>query len=281
MKKKYIIITFLFVSAMLSGCLDMVPYLGGDSSGNYNFYGTITKSSTNLSYGLFSPTDDIAITEYKGALTDIKIPKSIKSLKVIRIDAGAFRNKGLTNIIIPNSIETIRAGAFAHNKLTSVTIPKGIKTLHANAFFNNPLQSFTIGKDIDIILYHDNFNSVSSLGFLLYASSGKRAGTYKLVDDHWQYNGEILKIPSLITSSEYLNVNWTDGGTRIISKDYHPITPGIHTLDVWKSYTTYGTGYTPGRERIDTVTTYSNKITSYFEPGKSYIISLYSIKEVE
>ena len=66
-----------------------------------------------------------------------------KKYKINKIDTsgGAFENKGLTSIIIPNTITTIEESAFYNNQLTSVTIPDSVTTIGGSAFSNNQLTS--------------------------------------------------------------------------------------------------------------------------------------------
>jgi hypothetical protein len=57
---------------------------------------------------------------------------------------GAFFNRGIASVTIPNSILYIRQGAFNNNALTAVTIPGNVQIIGNDAFFNNQIESVTI-----------------------------------------------------------------------------------------------------------------------------------------
>ena len=67
-------------------------------------------------------SNGIYITSYKGINTDVVIPSEIDNIPVVGIGRGGFENKGLTNIIIPNSVHHIERNAFSGNQLTSIII---------------------------------------------------------------------------------------------------------------------------------------------------------------
>ena len=81
-------------------------------------------------------------------ILDVVIPSDINGKKVVAIGNDAFRNLGLTNIVIPNSITNIGNSAFRQNKLTSVTIPNSVTSIGNIAFGENQLTSITIPDSI-------------------------------------------------------------------------------------------------------------------------------------
>lgn len=68
------------------------------------------------------------------------------------IEAGAFLNKKIASVIIPNSVTGIGFRSFWQNHLTSVTIPNSVTSIANYAFQYNQLTSVTIP------------NSVASIG---------------------------------------------------------------------------------------------------------------------
>jgi hypothetical protein len=62
------------------------------------------------------------ITGYEGRDAEIRIPPRIGSLPVTEIGQRAFMGKGLTSVVIPDSVTSIAGMAFAENRLSSVTI---------------------------------------------------------------------------------------------------------------------------------------------------------------
>jgi hypothetical protein len=88
----------------------------------------------------------IVITGYNGTEKALVIPASIDGLPVRKIGDGAFRLKGLTEVVIPDGIEVIGNQAFFGNKLELVIIPSSVKEIAASAFDSNMLRRVTNGK---------------------------------------------------------------------------------------------------------------------------------------
>ena len=79
--------------------------------------------------------------------TNIKIPEAIDGVTVTAIGGGAFANKNLTGIHLPNSVATISASAFEINKLTSINIPNNVTIIGMGAFANNRFTNVLIEAD--------------------------------------------------------------------------------------------------------------------------------------
>ena len=96
-------------------------------------------------------------------ITDVVIPGEIDGKKVTGIysevvcidehpgggcweeeEYGAFVEKSLTSVVIPNSVTSIGEYAFYSNQLTSVTIPNSVKSIGYGSFYSNPLTSIII-----------------------------------------------------------------------------------------------------------------------------------------
>ena len=115
------------------------------------------------------------ITKYiNNDILDVVIPSNINGKQVVAIGNDAFRNLGLTNIVIPNSITNIGISAFRENYLTSVTIPNSVTSIGDSAFYDNKLTSVTIPNSVTSIgssAFENNQltsvtipNSVTSIG---------------------------------------------------------------------------------------------------------------------
>ena len=79
--------------------------------------------------------EGIAITDYDASCgSDVVIPKSINGYPVTNISLRAFQRKGLTSVVIPNSVKSIKAWAFTSNRITSVIIPDSVTYLSCAAF---------------------------------------------------------------------------------------------------------------------------------------------------
>ena len=77
-------------------------------------------------------------------LTSVIIPNSVKT-----IDRNAFRSSGLTSVIIPNSVVTIGDEAFEDcRSLTSATIDNGISAIGNAVFKNSGITSMAIPNSV-------------------------------------------------------------------------------------------------------------------------------------
>ena len=92
----------------------------------------------------------ITITGYTGTAKDVVIPETIEGIRVTYI-WGGFNGKGLTSVIIPDSVDRIQGGAFENNRLTNVIIPHGVTRINPEAFANNQLTSIVIPDGVTLI----------------------------------------------------------------------------------------------------------------------------------
>ena len=111
------------------------------------------------------------ITKYiNNDILDVVIPSDINGKKVVAIGNDAFRNLGLTNIVIPNSITNIGISAFRENYLTSVTIPNSVTSIGSGAFrkvgSSNPNLTKIINKTGRSFNWGDIVNESSGYNFI-------------------------------------------------------------------------------------------------------------------
>ncbi len=96
--------------------------------------------------------DDLPVREIDGGafqdrqLSSVTIPDSVS-----RIGFMAFANNNLTKLAIPNSVTSIGSSAFANNNLTAVTIGSSVTSIGSSAFANNNLTVVTIGSSVTSI----------------------------------------------------------------------------------------------------------------------------------
>lgn len=110
-------------------------------------------------------TPEAHIVKYTGKETRVAIPAKISGVPVTSIGERAFRNAGLTSVVIPDSVTGIGDYAFKGNQLTSVTILNSVTHIGTDPFANNP--------DSKLSQFY-NYN-------------GKNAGTYTYVNGEWKY----------------------------------------------------------------------------------------------
>ncbi len=110
-----------------------------------------TSEDAETDFSLLVYKNEITITGYNRDKTDVSIPAKIDNLPVTRIGGFAFEYKGLTSVIIPNSVTRIGVAAFSGNDLTSVTIPASVETINAAVFAWNRLTSIVIPDGVTTI----------------------------------------------------------------------------------------------------------------------------------
>ncbi len=115
-------------------------------------------------------TTEIMITNYNPSCgREVVIPSKINGHEVTVIgnssgynesyimpivvvhDPMSFCGKGLTSVVIPNTVRTIGSVAFAGNNLTKVEIPDSVTWIDDKAFQDNPLEEVKVGSGIEYI----------------------------------------------------------------------------------------------------------------------------------
>lgn len=99
------------------------------------------------------------ITKYNGTDWNIEIPKEISGVKVIKIGftedydgkVGAFQNKNLNKVIIPEGITTIDENSFKNNSITELTLPSTITNINKSAFENNNISKIELPKKLSVL----------------------------------------------------------------------------------------------------------------------------------
>ena len=76
------------------------------------------------------------------SLENVRLPNKLKSI------SGFYGNKKITNIILPDSLETIWGYTFSKTKLNSIIIPDSVKNLYTHAFAGSSLKYVRFGKNL-------------------------------------------------------------------------------------------------------------------------------------
>ena len=151
-----------------------VEFIDTGSNQNYNqnkyFSGTLNiGDGTSTDESCFTTTNinstTVKITGYDATCgSDVIIPSVINGKTVTTLggensDVAAFKDKGLTSVVIPTSVTTIGYEAFSTNQLTSVVIPSGNTTIGSRSFMYNQLTSVEIPSSVTTIkiqAFHTN-----------------------------------------------------------------------------------------------------------------------------
>ncbi len=98
--------------------------------------------------------------QFETLLTQVVIPEGVETIGI-----SAFGSNALQTITLPNSLTSIGDRAFWFNQLTDVTIPSNITSLGGKVFLNNPITQVTSSISGAIPIYDDFFsdNSVITL----------------------------------------------------------------------------------------------------------------------
>ena len=139
-------------------------------------YGIFTVD--NITYGITSRTD-VMVVGYTGTDTAVTIPETADNgefpYTVAAISKGAFQNKGLTSVGIPNSVATIGERAFSDNQLTEVTLPGNLESIGFHVFYNNPdLALVTVEANTPPALHPSAFANANRHQIDLVVPAGRR-----------------------------------------------------------------------------------------------------------
>lgn len=91
--------------------------------------------------------------------SDLKIPAYIAGRKVVAIGNQAFKFKGLTSVLLPNSISFIGYQAFTDNQLTGISLPDSVEEIGSGAFADNQLHWAHLGSGIVSIGHYAFMNN--------------------------------------------------------------------------------------------------------------------------
>ncbi|MDR0411447.1 MAG: leucine-rich repeat domain-containing protein [Treponema sp.] len=182
--------------------------------------------AASADFEVIDGTSGVIITKYIGRDVAVEIPPQINDRPVTVIADRAFRDAGLTSVVIPESIASIGDEAFAHNhlvrviiparaafigilafagnQLTSVVIPEGVVSISEYAFARNRLEGVVIPNTTTSIgsgafsgnqLAHIVIGANVRLGGYalneqfeyFYSENGNQAGTYILHNSEWNF----------------------------------------------------------------------------------------------
>ncbi len=117
------------------------------SIGKYAFGPNLESIQVATGNDTFTVTDNCLIKDSTVVLgtSDSVIPTKVNGKKITTIGDYAFAYKTVSNLVIPDGIETIGNGAFEKCQgITTLNLPKSVKNLGANAFSGTDIARVTI-----------------------------------------------------------------------------------------------------------------------------------------
>lgn len=111
-----------------------------------DFYYTLTDAYEAI--GSDFRFENGVILDYYGPKGSLIIPDSINNYPVQGIGDNAFEDKGLSGVVIPNTVTSIGTKAFNRNRLNRLVIPDGVIEIGSWAFASNALVSLTLSNTV-------------------------------------------------------------------------------------------------------------------------------------
>lgn len=201
------------------------------------------------------------ITAYLGSaaplnsIFNIIIPETIGGVTVTKIGSGAFAQKNITGVTIPDTVTYIGGAAFEDNGLTSLTLPYGLTYIGQHAFRFNLLKSITIPETVTYIGLHAfDYNNSTFTTFKL-----PNTGKWRVDDSDYCYDlfgGETVTIYHSYASEHYIDPKNPEGS---LCGDFTYRKLSDTTVSIWR--------YTPD------VNTYKNENVSIPETLDGYKVT--------
>lgn len=161
----------------------------------------------------------IEITNYKGKTKNVNVPETIQNKNVVSIADNAFANKGLTGLILPNTVQRIGKGAFKGNYITTIDIPDGVNIIQDEVFRDNEIEEVVIPHAVETIgkrAFYNNKIHTLELGESL-VKIDELAFANNEISDFDSSNSPKLKYieNSAFLNNEIKSVSFNEGIIRI------------------------------------------------------------------
>jgi len=117
------------------------------SIGKYAFGPNLTSIQVSADNGTFTVADNCLVKDSTVVLgtSNSVIPTKVNGKKITAIGDYAFAYKTVSNLVIPDTIETFGNGAFEKCQgITTLNLPKSVKNIGANAFLGTDIARVTI-----------------------------------------------------------------------------------------------------------------------------------------
>lgn len=162
----------------------------------------------------------VTITNYDETCgSDVVIPETIKGKTVTKIsgttpsDLKSFAHKGLTSIVIPDTVSYIGIYAFYYNNISSLDLGNGVVEIGDEAFHNNSLITVVFPESLQKIgdgAFMNNYlTSIPSLNNIEYGGGAFTANNLEL-DEAFIYGKNSNGSTDYTTLNSYATKKWVD-----------------------------------------------------------------------
>ena len=86
----------------------------------------------NMTFEYIVEGREVKLTKYTGTANDVIVPKFITSIMT-----RAFKNSGITKLVLDDGLKSIGAFSFAHCDIAELVIPKTVEIICGGAFYKN------------------------------------------------------------------------------------------------------------------------------------------------
>lgn len=159
---------FIVVAIVIFGIFVALSYTVFGNQLSPGLRGIFTDAITNVEedtqdeedttyHSYFIVDENGRLIDYIGSETDIVIPETVDGVTVRAISNSALRNKGLTSVVIPETVRRIEGtsepavGAFSGNNITHLTLPDSLEHIGQGAFYSIGLEELTLGSNLNFI----------------------------------------------------------------------------------------------------------------------------------
>lgn len=155
-------------------------------NGTFTLYDVILKLNNDTTEGIILTEDTISATDGISGRSDVVSVEIIK--QITGISENTFNGcSELTDITMPDTVETIKKSAFKGCNLSEFIFPENLTNIGGYAFQNNHSLSTIVCNENEVSATTTSFKDVSENGTLVYSS--EKAEYY---NEHWLEDGKCL-----------------------------------------------------------------------------------------
>ncbi|MBR6548049.1 MAG: leucine-rich repeat protein [Clostridia bacterium] len=131
------LVSFLLTVTMLATCFAGITMVTAEVEGDFEY--------------IFEG-DGAVLTKYKGSATTVTIPETLGGKSVIMIGEGAFYQKNVTTVAMPDTVTELGVRAFAYSSVQDIALSANLAIIRDEAFYGcDSLAAVTIPESVTVI----------------------------------------------------------------------------------------------------------------------------------